>query len=235
MVFEGKNHIIFDLDGTLIDTIGMWNSIDEILLGNFGIYPKNIHKEREDFIHDNPNGKNLYLSYNKYLIDKYNLIGYTPLDIEKMRRKIGWNYQTNIINLKPGAADFMKRARKKGYTLTLATITTNEQIYIYSVKNDNIRKQINFKEIFNGGILTVNDVSKSKPNPEVYQKALEKSGKNREESIILEDSLNGVKAAKAANITTAVIYDKYSDADREKINSIADYEIKNYYELIKML
>ena len=234
-MFENKDHIIFDLDGTLIDTIGMWNNLDLIFLDRFGVHPENIHKEREDFIHNHPSGSNLYLLYNQYLIDKYNIVGYTPIEIEKERRRLGWDYQANIIDLKPGAADFLKKSRRKGYTLTLATISTKEQIYIYSVKNQNIRKQISFQDVFNGGILTVNDVKKSKPNPEIYETALRKANKTKEESMVIEDSLNGVKASKKAGITTTVIYDKYANHDREQINALADYEVKDYYELIKKI
>ena len=53
--------------------------------------------------------------------------------------------------------------------------------------------------------------------------------------MVIEDSLTGVLAAKNANLDVIVIYDKYSDKDREKINELADYNVLDYKELINLL
>lgn len=56
-----------------------------------------------------------------------------------------------------------------------------------------------------------------------------------EECIIFEDSLVGMEAAQNADIDAAVIYDRYSDSEREQINRIADYRFDNYDELYKIV
>lgn len=55
------------------------------------------------------------------------------------------------------------------------------------------------------------------------------------ECLVIEDALIGVQAAKNAGIEVVNMYDKYSDSDREEINSLSDYKVKNFKELIDIL
>lgn len=55
------------------------------------------------------------------------------------------------------------------------------------------------------------------------------------ECLVFEDSYLGVLAAHQAGIEVVNIYDMYADIDREKIKAIADYELQDYKEAIKIL
>ena len=69
-----KKYIIFDMDGTLIDSIGVWNRTDQKLIEEFGgisIDLNDIQTERDNFLHNNHNS-DIYLAYCEYLIKKYN-------------------------------------------------------------------------------------------------------------------------------------------------------------------
>ena len=66
-------------------------------------------------------------------------------------------------------------------------------------------------------------------------KVLEYYHANPEECLVFEDSLHGVMASTGAGIETINVYDKYSDKDRLKIDSLADYKIDSYSEFMDML
>lgn len=87
-------------------------------------------------------------------------------------------------------------------------------------------KSIQLSDDYFDFILTRDDVQKTKPNPEVYNKIADKLGVSKNEILIIEDSLIGVQAAKTSQIDVAVIYDKYSDNDREQITSLSTYQFK---------
>ena len=82
-------------------------------------------------------------------------------------------------------------------------------------------------------IYAKNDVNAIKPNPEVHGKIMKKLHVKPEECLIVEDALVGVEAANNANIEVAVIYDKYSDSNREKINQLSQYQFKDFEEMLK--
>ena len=74
-----------------------------------------------------------------------------------------------------------------------------------------------------------------KPDPEIYLKAMNAIGFEPSECLIFEDSLIGAEAAKASGAEVAVIYDKYSDDEREEINALADYFVSDYKHALSML
>lgn len=234
-IFKGKKNIILDLDGTLIDSIAMWNNADVELLTRLGKVPGNIGQERDKFLTENTHSD--YLGYAQHVIDSYQIKGISAQEFENLRRDSVKDYQINKLDLKEGAAEFLIMARKRGYLLTLATISTPQSIEIYANENKKIRDKINFYEIFNGGILTNQSVTQKKPKPEVYIKAIELNHNKPEECIVIEDSLSGVQAAKdkAANLETIAIYDKHADCDREEINKLTDYTAPDYETLQKNL
>lgn len=231
-IFKDKSNIIFDLDGTLIDSIGMWNNVDIELLTSLGKTPRNVGEERDKFLAENTHG-DIYLNFAKHTIESYQIEGITPEELNEMRYTLARKYQINKLDLKDKVAEFLVQARKLGYTLTLATISTPHAIEIYAKENKKIRNKIDLYSIFNGGILTKESVTHKKPNPEVYLKAVELHNSRKEDCIVIEDSLSGVQAAKGAGIDTIAIYDQHADCDREKINVLADYTASNYKVLSK--
>lgn len=229
-IFEDVENIIVDIDGTLIDSIGLWNDVDEKIISGFGKTPRNVGLDRDRFLAENTYG-DIFVNYAQYVIDSYGITGITAKELFDMRCDIAEVYHTEKLQLKEGADEFLIKARELGYILTLATITIPRFLDIYAYKNKNICSKIKLYEIFNGGVLTKENVSHKKPNPEVYFKAVEIGGCPSESCIVIEDSLSGIQAAKGAGLKTISIYDKYADCDREEIDELTDYTTPGFRAL----
>ena len=78
-------------------------------------------------------------------------------------------------------------------------------------------------------------VKSLKPNPEIHYKILNELEVKPEECLIVEDSLIGIEAAINAGIDFVVIYDKYSDGNRDKINELAKIKFENFSEMINSI
>lgn len=227
------NLVIFDLDGTLIDSNGVHNELDIELVRTFG-ETKNLEeilKERDEILKNNKTG-DIYLNYCEFLKTKYNL-DLSKEEILQYRRDLSKKFAMNI-KYKPDADRFIKYLKNQNVKLALATVSRRETIDIYVNENENMRNKCNLEKYFDY-IVTKDDVKYKKPNPEVYNKIIDKFKiEDLSKCLVIEDSLTGVKAAKNANLDVIVIYDKYADKDREKLNEIANYNVKNYKELIDM-
>lgn len=230
-----KKYIIFDMDGTLIDSIGIWNITDYRLINSLSgleIDLDTIQKEREKFLESNQ-GSDIYLEYCRYLIQKYNLKT-TPEELLKLRWDVSSKFLEEDVDFKPQVADLIKLLKELGCTLVLATATTQVQLDIYENKNKNMLKQMNIADYFDL-IIRKEDVKNKKPHPEIYLSVLQHFNAKPEECLVFEDSLHGVIASTSAGIETINIYDSYSDSDREEIEKITDYKIGTYQEFIDLL
>ena len=143
-------------------------------------------------------------------------------------------YIKNQIDYKPNADKLLHILKDMGYILALATTTTNIQLNAYRNFNWNIKEKANIDEMFEI-ILSKEDVKDKKPSPEVHNKIMQVLNVSPSECLIIEDSLIGVQAAKNAGIEVAVIYDKYSDCNREEINKIAQYQFKDFDEMLNYI
>lgn len=231
-----KKYIIFDMDGTLIDSIGVWNRTDQRLIkeyGNIDVDLETIQKERDFFLHQMEES-DIYLSYCEYLIKKYHLNVESSQQLLKIRWDLSGEVLEKEMDFKPNVVEFIFLLKRLGFTLILATMTTQVQLDIYSKKNKKMLSKMNLLEVFDL-ITRKEDVKRKKPNPEIYQNIRKHYHADASECLVLEDSYTGVLASKEAGIEVVNVYDKYADVDREKINQITDYRIDGYQELISFV
>ena len=232
-IFKGKKVIIFDMDGTLIDSVGIWNKTDEILiekLANKKMQVPNIQQVR-DTILAKCKSDDIYLEYCDFLGKKFKS-SLSAKEILDLRWNISDQYIKSQIDYKPNADRLLHLLKEQGYILALATTTTNIQLNAYRNVNQNIKQKADIDAIFDI-VLSKEDVKEKKPSPEIHNKLMKILGVKPSDCLIIEDSLIGVQAGKNAGIEVAVMYDKYSDGDRDQINRIADYSFSSFNEIIK--
>lgn len=233
---ENKKYIIFDLDGTLIDSMSVWNLVDfEIIkkYKNIIVDLTTIQNDRDIFLENNSSSNNIYRDYCEFLINKYN-IDISIDQLFNLRSALANNTLANDIEFKSGVVELIKEFKKRGYILVLATITTKKQIDIYAKKNKKMYSKLNILEAFDL-IVGVEQVKNKKPDPEAYLYVLNYYNAQPSECLVFEDSLQGVLASKAANLETVNIYDKNSDFNRYKILKLSDYYISCYEDFLNYL
>lgn len=225
--------VIFDLDGTLIDSNGVNNELDIELARWLGENKsaEEILTERDNIFKSNNVG-DIYLNYCEYLKTKYKS-NLSKEEILQFRRNLSKEVSKHI-KYKPDADEMIKYLKSQNIKIALGTVSRRETINIYINENEHIKDKCNLQEYFDF-IITKDDVTLKKPNPEVYNKIIKKFKiDDLSRCVVIEDSLTGILAAKNANLNVIAIYDKYADKDREKINELADYKVANFKELIEL-
>lgn len=158
----------------------------------------------------------------------------TKEEIKKLRYEIANSYLAEVIDYKPNAEEVLKYLKEKGFILVIASTTNDSTIEIYKKYNKNIIKKANLEDTFSL-IYSKGAVKEIKPNPEVHYKVLKELNVKPDECLIVEDSIIGVEAANNANIEVAVMYDKYSDCNREEINRLSQYQFQDFSEMLKYI
>lgn len=236
MMLEGKKLVIFDLDGTLLDTVGLWNEIDREIISTFGTKPapdlKTIQTERDRII-NNAQDPHPYIAYCEYLKAHYA----ATLDAQSLydeRYRIADDFLTNRVDYKPAAPEFLKALKARGLKLAVASTTRGKNIEIYRTKNRHLLEKAPFDEMFEV-VYSRNDAERIKPDPAIHIRLMREFNVTPQECLIFEDSLVGAQAAHAAGIECAVIYDQYSDDDRDELNRLADYRFDDFGRALKFI
>ena len=208
--------IFFDMDGCLIDSeivyVYAWLELFQEL---------NIPIELDEII--NWRGKNNRL-INERINEFVGDMGET-LNLRKIRdERFYVKLYNNEVELKPYAKDILDYLDSKNIPYALVTSTIKEKA---SKVLTHFNLYHRFKFIFFG-----DDVVDSKPNPEIYLKAVSQSGLNKHEILVFEDSRNGIEACNNAGLDVVYVPDR----DRIDTSDILLFnEIKDFNEGIKMI
>jgi HAD superfamily hydrolase (TIGR01509 family) len=205
---------IFDLDGTLINSMWVWEKVDMDFLLKRGLdVPFDIKDNIEHLS---------YIDTAKYFKERFNLKD----DIQSIMdewNNMAFDEYSNNIKLKSGAKKYLSYLKSLGIKIALATSNSIELLEVV-LKNNGIYEYFDV-------ITTTNEVSRGKNFPDIYLLSAQKLGVSPEECIVFEDILPAVIGAKSAGMKVVGVNDKYSEHQRENIVSAADYFIYKYDDL----
>lgn len=234
-MLQGKKVLLFDLDGTLIDSINIWNEVDHAFIHALGGSSEqvDVQNQRDALLRSFSTAQDPYLEYCRFIGQKYNA-ALSAEELVKLRYRIANHFLTEVVDFKPDAELVLKRLKELGFHLVIASTTKKENLNIYLNENRNIRQKAPL-DVYFSSLYTREDATKIKPHPEIHQRIMRELNVSPQECLVFEDSLIGVEAAVAAGIEVAVMYDRYSDIDREKIQQLATYYFSSFSHLLQTI
>src|SRR5438270_7592802 len=208
--------VIFDLDGVLADSEPWWNKIDAQLLREYG--QKNYHGE----YHREVLGVNYRLAVEFYK-KKFGISAPTE-ELMRRRGEIATEYFANRVGLFPNAKRVLEELRTMNPPVRLGLATSSVSA---SARPFLDRHQLTqFFEV----IITGDEIERGKPEPDIYLRTAERLGIGADECLVIEDSLSGIAAAKAAHMRVAAIPDRRF-VDPREYEDQADYLLSDLSEI----
>lgn len=214
-MLEGIKAVIFDLDGTLVDSMWMWKEIDIEFLGRYGY-------ECPDDLQNEIQG----MSFSEtalYFKERFEL-SMTTHEIKEIWVQMSIEKYRSEVPLKTGAEPFLEYLRSMDIRTGIATSNGRDMV-------DAVLVSLNVDKLFDR-VTTACEVASGKPSPDIYLKVAADLCVNPEDCLVFEDIPVGILAGKRAGMRVCAIEDEFSlDLTKEK-KELADYYIKDYEELL---
>ena len=211
--------IIFDLDGTLIDSMGLWRRVDNDFLSARGI------EVPADLFEKLPQG-NSFIQTASYFKDRFSLPE-TVEEIMEIWTEMVESYYASSIYLKHGAKELLLKLKNAGYKLGLGTSNSLHLAKTALMAND-------VWPLFDA-VATGDMGFKGKPHPDIFYQCAMRLAVLPQNTIVIEDTLAGIQAAKAAGMAVIGIYDEDCISQHHHISLYADAFVLNYQELEREL
>lgn len=213
-LLNGIKACIFDLDGTLVDSLGIWRDIDVRFFHEHGMeVPKDYDK------------KISHMNFMEMAVFTKEEYGFQESAEEIAQIWTDWSIEAyhKTIPSKPGAKEFLAYLKAHHFPIALAT-TNKKDLYEPCLKNNDMWQYFDYD-------LNVNDINSKKSEPKIYLTLAKMMNVKPEECLVFEDIFTAVKTAHDAGFKVAAIYDEKNEHDLEKIKETADYFIESYTDL----
>ena len=206
---------LFDLDGTILDSMFFWDTIGEDYLRSLGKEPKE-------------NLKETFKTYTleqaaQYYRENYGVTMSVNEIVDGVNKRIEL-YYAETVKLKPGIEVFLEKLKAQGIKMCIATVT-DKPLLEAAFNRLGIREY--FSEIF-----ACSEVGYSKKEPHIYREAQKYLGTVKGETVVFEDALHALKTAKTDGFVTVGVFDVHEE-NQEQLKKLADYYIENYLDFEK--
>ena len=206
---------IFDLDGTLVDSMWMWPDIDREYLNRFGIeYDDNLKNEIDG------------ISFHETAVYFKNKFGISD-SVEKICKDwedMALDKYKYEVKEKPGCTRFLEHLKSRGIKMGIATSNNRKLV-------DAVLNSLNMKDFFEV-ITTSDEVKRGKPAPDVYLTTANLLNVEPKNCLVFEDVVAGIMAGKSAGMKVCAIEDDFTKEVRQKKKELSDYYIVDYSELL---
>ncbi len=210
-----KQYHLFDMDGTLVDSMDSWAGAMLKILEEEHIQPP------EDLIRIiTPLG---YIGTARYYQEVLGIQDSQENLIRRMLSHAVYAY-TNHVHAKAGVAEYVKNLTAQGCKCFVLTASPHDTTDICLQRNG-------LYDLFSA-VWSTDDYGLPKSGPEIYYRAAERMGCTVEDIAFYDDNLLALTAGKAAGLTVTGVYDKFSAKDTGAIKALADRYIESFTELL---
>ncbi len=207
--------VIFDLDGTLVDSMWLWKQIDIDYLARYGIeLPEKLQEDIEG------------MSFSEtavYFKERFNLSD----SLDKI--KADWNdmamrFYKEKVRLKPGALEFLTYLKENNIKTGIATSNSKQLLTA-------VLEALKISNFFDSVHVSC-EVSSGKPSPDIYLLVAGDMGVKPERCLVFEDITPGAMAGKNAGMRVCGVDDEFARVHGDNISLITDYFITDYREIV---
>ncbi len=213
-ILRNRKAIIFDLDGTLVDSMWMWKAIDIEFLGEYGrACPEDLQKQIEGMS---------FSETAEYFKARFDL----PLDtgqIKEIWTRMSIDKYRTQVRLKSGAVRLLRYAGARGIACGIATSNGRQMV-------DAVLEATGVLPYFQV-VTTACEVKEGKPSPDIYLEVASRLGVAPEDCLVFEDVPAGILAGKRAGMTVCGVADDSAAHMREEVIGLSDYFIESFEDI----
>ncbi len=214
-MLNGIDAVIFDMDGTLIDSMWIWPAIDVDYLAKYNLVePENFHDDMEGMS---------YTEVAQFFKKSFPTLTCTQQEIMDEWTEMAHERYMNEAPLKEGVHDFIIEMKRQGKKIGIAT--SNGRIL-----TEDTLEALGVTELFDV-VRTACEVAKGKPAPDVYLLVAKEMGVDPERCLVFEDVPMGIMAGKNAGMKVCAVDDEFSRCQEEKKRRLADYYLYSYDDI----
>ena len=208
---------IFDMDGTLLDSMPIWKGLGAAMLRDLGFTPDAALEAKL---------KTLSLRDGvAYCKDYYQLSQTVDQLVGLVFDKIH-EFYCERVQTKPGVEKFLSLLKMEGVWMYVAT-ATDRPLAEAALRHAGI-------DHYFRGLITVAEVGVGKrDSAEIYERAMRRLQSNKKDTVVFEDAFHAIRTAKAAGFRVAAVYDASEEANQPAIREMADYYIRSFEEMFE--
>lgn len=214
-LLKDRKAVLFDLDGTLVDSMWVWRNIDIDFLSAIGQeLPADLQKCIEGMS---------FTETAEYFKKRFSIDDDVE-DIKKKWNQMAYDKYTSEVKLKKGAKEFLARLKSDGIRIGIAS-SNSVTLIEGALKTEGVLEYFD-------AITTGCEAGAGKPAPDIYLLAAKKVGIAPSECLVFEDIPMGIMAGNSAGMTTVAVEDDYSHGMRKEKERLAKYFIEDYTEIV---